>query len=61
MAPTILHAAIRRAMKKIANLLVRRPPDDPDDPYALVTAPTKPRPPHLIARARAVPENYRSD
>jgi len=31
----------------------RREPEWPDDPYAMVGAPKKPRPPHRSARAEA--------
>jgi hypothetical protein len=33
--------------------LFRRDPDPPGDPYAYVTAPRKPKPPHLTAAAVA--------
>jgi len=34
----------------------RRGPEGPDDPYALFTAPKKPRPPHRNAAVAELPE-----
>jgi hypothetical protein len=39
------------AVRRLANLLWRSGP--PEDPYSYVTAPKKPRPPHLSASAVA--------
>ena len=41
-----LASKIREQFKR---LFQRRGPEGPDDPYALVTAPKKPRPPHRSA------------
>jgi hypothetical protein len=46
---------LRRFVKKLKSLL-KRPPENPDDPYALVGARVLPRPPQLSAKAAAVPE-----
>jgi len=35
--------------EQFRRLFQRRGPEGPDDPYALVTAPKKPRPPHRSA------------
>jgi hypothetical protein len=48
---------MRRAMASLQRLLKRErlePPDD--DPYAMVTAPKKPRPPHRSAAVADEPE-----
>jgi len=45
-----LHRRVRDAMDRIKRLF-RREPESPDDPYALVGAPKKPRPPHRSASA----------
>lgn len=50
-----LNPLFERLKRKIRSLL-SRPPEDPDDPYALVGAPVLPRPPKLSARAAADPE-----
>jgi alkanesulfonate monooxygenase SsuD/methylene tetrahydromethanopterin reductase-like flavin-dependent oxidoreductase (luciferase family) len=43
---------LREILDRIRRLLKREPdPDSPDDPYALVGAPKKPRPPHRSAAA----------
>jgi hypothetical protein len=47
--PGVLIDQIRRWIK-------RREPDHPDDPYALVGAPKKPRPPLRTLAASAKPE-----
>jgi hypothetical protein len=43
-------AAIRKLVTKVKRLWNRRP-EPPDDPYAYVGAPKKPRPPHRAASA----------
>jgi hypothetical protein len=43
---------IRDILDRIKRLF-RREPDSPDDPYALVGAPKKPRPPYRRAAAAA--------
>ena len=50
---------LQRFARKIKKLFTRSP-ENPDDPYALVTAPVLPRPPKLSATAAAVPERYDS-
>jgi hypothetical protein len=47
-----LHRRVRDAMERIKRLF-RREPESPDDPYAFVGAPKKPRPPHRSASAAA--------
>ena len=49
------HERIRKAVEAIRRLF-RREPADPDDPYALVMAPKKPRPPLRSASAAVRPE-----
>jgi len=44
-----------RIVERIKRWFTRRP-ESPDDPYALVTAPTKPRPPHRRASVAELPE-----
>ena len=53
-----LRERIRRAMASLRRLLKREGPDspDPDDPYAMVTAPRKPRPPHRSAAVADEPD-----
>jgi hypothetical protein len=61
-----LNPLLQRIARKIRNLRVVRkakgflspPPDNPDDPYALVGAPVRPKLPTLSARAEAIPERY---
>jgi hypothetical protein len=49
---------IRRAMEKLKNLFRRRrEPGMPEDPYAYVTAPKKPRPSSRSAAVGADPEH----
>jgi hypothetical protein len=45
-------------MASLRRLLKREGPDspDPDDPYAMVTAPRKPRPPHRSAAVADEPD-----
>jgi len=43
---------IQKALRRIRRLF-KRQPEPPDDPYAMVGAPTKPRPPY---RRRAAAE-----
>jgi len=43
---------MKTVLKKLERL-VRKEPEPPEDPYSYVTAPTKPKPPHLSARAAA--------
>jgi hypothetical protein len=52
-----LHPLLRRFARKIRRLFVS-PPEDPEDPYALVGARIKPKPPTFSAKAAAVPERY---
>jgi hypothetical protein len=47
---------IRDAWKNLKRMFHRREPESPDDPYAMVTAPVKPRPPHRNAAASVDPE-----
>ena len=48
---------IRKAIEKLKRLFRRRPePETPEDPYAYVTAPRKPRPSSRSAAAVADPE-----
>jgi hypothetical protein len=47
-----LHRRVHDAMEKIKRFF-RREPESPDDPYALVGAPKKPRPPRRSASAAA--------
>ena len=43
-------------MASLKRFLKRERPDPPDDPYAMVTAPKKPRPPHRSAAVADEPE-----
>jgi hypothetical protein len=43
-------------MAALKRLLKRERPDLPDDPYAMVTAPKKPRPPHRSTAVADEPE-----
>jgi hypothetical protein len=45
-----LHRRVRDAMARVKRFF-KREPESPDDPYALVGAPKKPRPPHRNASA----------
>ena len=47
-----LHEGVRDAMERIRRFF-KREPESPDDPYALVGAPKKPRPPRRSASAAA--------
>lgn len=47
--------AFRAALRRIKRLFTGNPNLPEDDPYAYVTAPTKPRPPHRSAAAVADP------
>lgn len=40
-----------RALMEAVKRLLRKEPEPPEDPYAYVGAPKKPRPPHLSASA----------
>ena len=51
-----LRERMRRAMASLRRLLKREGPDPPDAPYAMVTAPKKPRPPHRSAAVADEPE-----
>ena len=51
-----LRERIRRVMASLKRLLKREGPDSPDDPYAMVTAPRKPRPPHRSAAVADEPD-----
>ena len=62
MAPTQRPKPVREALARLKRILKhgpeRRPePEAPGDPYAMVGAPLKPRPPVLRGAARAQPEN----
>ena len=64
MAPTQRPKPLREALARLKRILKRlrgpqrRPePEAPGDPYAMVGAPLKPRPPVLRGAARAQPEN----
>jgi hypothetical protein len=49
---------LERLRKLLRRLLLRRPPLEPQDPYAEVTAPLKPRRPRLSGSvALAEPDN----
>ncbi|MGA2266946.1 MAG: hypothetical protein ABSH44_00625 [Bryobacteraceae bacterium] len=50
------HERIRRTMGALRRFLKRERPDPPDDPYAMVGAPKKPRPPHRSAAVADEPE-----
>jgi len=47
---------MRCTMAALRRLLKRNEPEPPDDPYAMVTAPRKPRPPHRSAAVADEPE-----
>ena len=47
---------MRRTMASLKRLLKRERPEPPDDPYAMVAAPKKPRPPHRSAAVADEPE-----
>ena len=51
-----LRERMRRTMASLKRLLKREGPEQPDDPYAMVTAPRKPRPPHRSAAVADEPE-----
>jgi alkanesulfonate monooxygenase SsuD/methylene tetrahydromethanopterin reductase-like flavin-dependent oxidoreductase (luciferase family) len=51
-----LRERMRRAVASLKRLLKREGPEPPDDLYAMVTAPTKPRPPHRSAAVADEPE-----
>ena len=51
-----LRQRMRRTMAVLKRLLKRAGPDPPDAPYAMVTAPKKPRPPHRSAAVADEPE-----
>ena len=51
-----LRQRMRRTMDSLKRLLKRKEPEPPDDPYAMVTAPKKPRPPHRSAAVADEPE-----
>jgi hypothetical protein len=53
--PLFLRRIANRFSARIKRLF-SKPPEDPDDPYTLVTVPVSPKPPTLSARAAAVPE-----
>ena len=42
-----------RIVARVKLLFAKRGPDQPEDPHSYVTAPKKPRPPHLSASAVA--------
>ena len=47
---------MRRTVASVKRLLKRERPEPPDDPYAMVTAPKKPRLPHRSAAVADEPE-----
>jgi hypothetical protein len=51
-----LRERVRRTMASLKRRLKREGPEPPDDPYAMVTAPKKPRPPHRSAAVADEPE-----
>ncbi len=51
-----LRERMRRTVASLKRFLKRERPDPPDDPYAMVTAPKKPRPPHRSAAVADEPE-----
>lgn len=46
------HGRLRELIEKVKRFL-KREPESPDDPYAMVGAPKKPRPPRRSAAASA--------
>ncbi len=46
------HGRLRQFLEKVKRFL-KRDPESPDDPYAMVGAPKKPRPPQRRAAASA--------
>lgn len=42
---------MRRLLERIKRFLTKPAPPEPEDPYAYVGAPKKPRPPHRTAAA----------
>ncbi len=55
-----LNPLLRHALRKLKKIFTR-PPEHPDDPYAMVGARIKPKPPTFSARAVIVPERYDSN
>ncbi|MGA9623357.1 MAG: hypothetical protein WBQ65_02720 [Bryobacteraceae bacterium] len=51
-----LRERMRHTMASLKRLLKREEPEPPDDPYAMVTAPKKPRLPHRSAAVADEPE-----
>ena len=51
---------LKQTLRRIRRLL-RKKPDGPEDPYAYVTAPKKPRPPYLSAAAVAEKPDTQTD
>ena len=51
-----LRERMHRTMASLRRLLKREGPEPPDDPYAMVTAPKKPRLPHRSAAVADEPE-----
>lgn len=51
-----LRKSVGRAWRKIKRIFQRDEPGWPDDPYAYVTAPKKPRLPHRSAAVAEEPE-----
>ena len=52
MRSTPRHGRLRQWFEKVKRFL-KREPESPDDPYAMVGAPKKPRPPRRSAAASA--------
>jgi hypothetical protein len=48
-----MNTVAEKVIAAIKRLFERRPPDQPEDPHSYVTAPKKPRTPHLSASAVA--------
>ena len=51
-----LRERMRHTMASLKRFLKREGPNLPDDPYAMVTAPKKPRPPHRSVGVADEPE-----
>jgi len=51
-----LRQRMRLTIAALKRLLKRERPEPPDDPYAMVTAPKKPLPPHRSAAVADEPE-----
>jgi hypothetical protein len=47
------YGLFRSFLERVKRFLIKRDPESPDDPYAMVGAPKKPRPPQRRAAASA--------